>query len=185
MKIDESQIRGMAVLIFVLAAVPLIFFGINRRFPDVSPAMSSQQPDSVAVEVAGPSSQAGVYFVSPRTGIREFLKSLHVRGALPQDFPLQQGMKIILPDSERAEGVVIDQMDAGTKLALELPVDINRASAEDLMMVRGIGEKMACRILELRARKGKFRNLEELMEIPGIKEKRLARLKKYLCVETP
>jgi competence protein ComEA len=71
-------------------------------------------------------------------------------------------------------------MDVASKLALGLPVNVNQASAEDLMMIRGIGKKTADSIVALRAQKGRIKCLEQLMEIKGIKEKKLQALKKYL-----
>ena len=51
-------------------------------------------------------------------------------------------------------------------------MDINRATAEDLQAVSGIGPALAQRILDEReARKG-FHFLEELMDVSGIGEKR-------------
>jgi DNA uptake protein ComE-like DNA-binding protein len=183
MKIDESQVRGMAVLSLMLAVVPFFVFWIHRHVLDAPPAMSSRERGHLAVEIAEPSPKAGVYFVSSQIGIREFLKTLHADNSLSRDFPLQPGMKIVLPDPERSGNIVIDEMDAAKKLALDMRLDVNRASAEDLVMVKGVGEKTTAKILELRARKGKIRRLEDLMEIPGIKKKKLAELKKYLYAD--
>ncbi|HON59233.1 MAG TPA: helix-hairpin-helix domain-containing protein [Smithella sp.] len=180
MSIGERQVRGVIALSLMMAVAPFFVFLTNRLLPDAAPAMADRYQKSLAVEIAEPSPKAGIYFVAPQTGAREFLKSLRAGNSLSRDFPLQTGMKIILPDPERSDNIVIGEMDAARKLALGLPVNINRASAEDLMMVRGVGEKTAAKILALRARKGKFERMEELTEIPGIKEKKLAELKKYL-----
>jgi len=74
-------------------------------------------------------------------------------------------------------------MDAAKRLALGLPLNINDVSENDLIMVKGIGEKTAKKILELRDRNGRFKKIEELMEIKGIKEKRLAEIREYLYIE--
>jgi competence protein ComEA len=69
------------------------------------------------------------------------------------------------------------------RYALGVPVDLNLATKEDLIIVPGIGEKTAEKILALRNKKGRFKNIEELMEIKGIKEKKLAKFKKYLYLK--
>jgi competence protein ComEA len=68
------------------------------------------------------------------------------------------------------------------RLALGLPIDINGATLEDLMLISGIGEKTAEKIIQLRQERGHFKRLEELMEVKGIKEKRFQQLKPYLSV---
>jgi competence protein ComEA len=76
----------------------------------------------------------------------------------------------------------IEEISAARRLALGLPVDLNRASEGDLSLVPGIGERMAVQIVQLRIERGEFRNLSDLMAVPGIKEKKLNGLKGYLIV---
>lgn len=61
-------------------------------------------------------------------------------------------------------------------------LDINRATTQELVGVPGIGERMAQAIVALRARKGSFTRVEDLLEVPGIKEKKLASLTAHLTV---
>jgi len=73
-------------------------------------------------------------------------------------------------------------LSAVTRLALGLPIDLNRATEEDLLLVPGIGEKMAARIVRVRQEKGKIERLADLTTIPGIKDKKVRQLEKYLAV---
>jgi competence protein ComEA len=61
-------------------------------------------------------------------------------------------------------------------------VDINRASAEELQRLPGIGPKMAERILEER-RKLPFRSVEDLRRVHGIGPKTLERLRPHVTVD--
>jgi competence protein ComEA len=81
--------------------------------------------------------------------------------------------------------VTIGEMSAAGRLALGLRVDLNRALEEDLSLVPGIGDRMAAQIIQLRLEKGAFRDLSDLMTVPGIKEKKLNSLKDYLMVRWP
>lgn len=56
------------------------------------------------------------------------------------------------------------------------PLDVNAASAAELERLPGIGPALAARIVETRARRGRFRSVEELAEVPGIGEKSVRRL---------
>ncbi len=61
-------------------------------------------------------------------------------------------------------------------------LSINRASAEDLDTLPGIGPSLAQAILEYREEHGGFSTLEELMEVPGIGEKIFAELKDQIVL---
>jgi competence protein ComEA len=56
-------------------------------------------------------------------------------------------------------------------------IDINRASAEELMSLPGIGETIAERIIEFRQKNGLFRRPEELLLVPGISEKKFREIR--------
>ncbi|WP_245929382.1 ComEA family DNA-binding protein [Agarilytica rhodophyticola] len=49
-------------------------------------------------------------------------------------------------------------------------VNINQASIEDLMSLKGIGEKKAAAIVEYRNNHGSFADIDELTEVKGIGE---------------
>jgi competence ComEA-like helix-hairpin-helix protein len=62
-------------------------------------------------------------------------------------------------------------------------INLNAASKGDLMKISGIGEKTAENIMNYRDRKGKFKELSELMNVKGIGEAKYARFKKYLFIK--
>jgi len=61
-------------------------------------------------------------------------------------------------------------------------ISINRASAEDLMQLNGVGEVLAERIIRYREENGPFTSVEDLMNVQGVGEKRLAEWMPYLTV---
>ena len=61
-------------------------------------------------------------------------------------------------------------------------ISINNATVEELMTVKGIGEAKARSIVEYREKHGLFQSLEQLMNIPGIKEKTFEKLKEFLSL---
>lgn len=62
-------------------------------------------------------------------------------------------------------------------------LDLNSATREELMELPGIGEARAEAILEYRAENGKFYGVEELLNITGIGEKSLEKLRGYVMVD--
>ena len=56
-------------------------------------------------------------------------------------------------------------------------LDINTASAEEFVKVKGIGAKKAERIISYREEHGKFNSIEELKNVKGIGAKIIAVIK--------
>ena len=69
-----------------------------------------------------------------------------------------------------------------SKPALTSPININTANAGDLDGLPGIGAKTAARIVEYRQKNGPFKKVEELMNVRGIGEKNFLRLKAQLTI---
>ena len=61
-------------------------------------------------------------------------------------------------------------------------ISINNASYQELLMLPGIGEVIANRIIEYRNRYGSFLYLDELLYISGIGEKKYEQIKKHICL---
>ena len=62
-------------------------------------------------------------------------------------------------------------------------VNVNEATFEELMGVKGMSEKMAQGILDYRAENGRFYTLETLLKVPGFGKVSLEKVRPYLCAE--
>jgi competence protein ComEA len=62
-------------------------------------------------------------------------------------------------------------------------ININTASADELMNLKGIGEKKAAAIIEFRKSKGLFKQPEDLIKVPGIGPKTFEANKNRIAVE--
>ena len=64
-------------------------------------------------------------------------------------------------------------------------VNINQASAEQIAFLPRVGIKVAMRVVEHRKTQGPFARPEDLMEVKGIGERLFLTLKPYLAVSGP
>lgn len=62
-------------------------------------------------------------------------------------------------------------------------ININTASAAELMNLKGIGEKKAKAIIEFRKTNGHFKQPEDLIKVPGIGPKTLEANKNRIALE--
>ncbi len=62
-------------------------------------------------------------------------------------------------------------------------IDLNKATLSQLNSLPGIGPVIAERILELREKSGPFKRIEDLMNIRGIGEKKFLKLKDLITIK--
>ncbi len=61
-------------------------------------------------------------------------------------------------------------------------ININEAPKEELMLLDGVGEAIAERIIAYRQEKGMFQNILEIQNVKGIGEKTYAEIAPYITV---
>lgn len=65
------------------------------------------------------------------------------------------------------------------------PVDINLASAEQIALLPGVGEKLALAIKAYQQQHGRFLNKEELLKVKGLTQKKLINMSDKLILVSP
>jgi competence protein ComEA len=67
-------------------------------------------------------------------------------------------------------------------LPQERSIDINKAGVELLKTLPGIGEKTANNIIALRDKRGRFKTVDELLEVKGIGNSKFNKIKKFIFI---
>jgi competence protein ComEA len=185
MKWTARQMEGSMAIV----AVILIFSAAASLVGPATPPESAlpcgnRQAGPLVVELAGALEERGVYFLPEKSRVADLMRAAALSDwkcvdsrILAQE--LQNGMKVTANPEHH---VSVGDMDAGKRLLFDIPIDINRATFQEMVLVPGIGEAWARRIIALRQSSGGFKRIEEIMRIKGIKEKKLAAFRKYLYV---
>lgn len=87
--------------------------------------------------------------------------------------PLVDGMQVVIPCRQEQEGSVAREENNGQ-------ININRAGSKELQQLPNIGPARAEAIIEFREKQGRFEGPEDLLEIPGIGDKTLERLREHV-----
>ena len=92
-------------------------------------------------------------------------------------------MVILIPDKGNVCEIIQDynSLDNEEKNVDNGLVNINTASKEDLLNLTGVGESKADAIIEYR-KQNKFESIEDIMNIPGIKESLFNKIKDEITV---
>ena len=182
MRVCEAQSLGaLTILVASLVVYGGSLLNVDYQLPETSLPWGNQEPGMIATEVAGSKGTDGIYFLPEKMTVAEILQAIGIEGkvdAANKSFFNGTGYVIY------AEGGVlkINDMPAVRQIALGLPIDLNRASVEELSQVPGIGERLAADIVQLRQTRKKFESVSNLTAVRGIKERKLNNLKKYLMV---
>ena len=102
--------------------------------------------------------------------------------------PVSDGQQIYGPTQEEVEEgtmpAVIQQTEtAGDSDTAGGVVNINTADADTLKSLSGIGDAKAQAILAYREEYGTFSTIEEIMQVPGIKESTFSAIKDKITVK--
>ena len=183
MTISEGQIKGLIVVCLTLAIIPFFIYLYSLFISYKAPAFTDQLDNSLAIEVMENDQPKGIYFVGSETSSGQLLKNTGISEFSFPDFKLNDGMKITINSASGKNDIIVTKIIASERLALGMPLDINQVTEDELLLITGIGQATAEKILDLRKKLRRFRDIKQLMEIKGIKEKKLAKIRKYLYVE--
>ena len=141
------------------------------------------------VEVAGAVKNPGIYtFDKPPTANQAIQNAGGPVGehGLLFDTPshaLDTGMRIELQESNGDRlRIIITPMGSRERFVLAIPIELNQAGVEDLVMIPGIGHRLARRIVEFRKSHGPFKTWHELRRVKGIGPKKVERFRSYLSL---
>ena len=184
------------ILAFLLAGAFYCFSFIQKEEPVWEPVMEETEPFTeitqetfaepdgrIYVHICGEVLAPGVYEMPEGSRVYELLSI--AGGATDKGAPdtvnlagvLKDGERVVIPSEEEAASMAEHAGAVDTGL-----VNINTASAEQLMTLPGIGESKARDIIRYREESGGFQTIEDIMKISGIKEAVFRKIQSLITV---
>jgi competence protein ComEA len=153
-EVKEDDAAGGRVVVHVAGAV---------RQPGVYKLPATARVDDAVARAGGPTRRADL-------------------GGLNLAAEVEDGRQVLVPERARGGGSSRAPSSAGPAPAEGQPLNLNTATLEQLDTLSGIGPTTAQKILDFREERGGFGSIEELGEIPGIGDKRLASLREEVTL---
>jgi len=194
---EKNQSRDIALLVIVVFLVA-IYFVREFYIPDNPAPVTSTPPlEKTVFEIHEPSGFSKVYTSpkdislkdamaktgSPPSSIASQKQGLPltpwVNGLKNSDSPIKSGSKITI---SKDGSVQIGQMSGEKHIVFSIPLNINRATAQDFEALPGIGPKLAEEIIATRKRLGGFKTVDDLKKVKGIGDKKFEKIREKISV---
>lgn len=157
---------------------------------ETEPASKPPQDSTLVVHVAGAVKNPGVYTLSAGSRVADAIAQAGgVRAdadtnALNLAEALQDGQQVYVPTKTEThtpppppQKTASGTAQTPARKQVRFPIDLNRASAEELEQLPGVGPVLAQRIVEYRQQVGRFQSVDELRNVRGIGSKRLEQIR--------
>lgn len=166
----------------------------EREMTDEIPSVTPE-PQEIFVDVCGAVNQPGVYEMDLDSRV---FQAIEAAGGMTEEAsgisvnqvqPLSDGQQVYVPTVQEAEEgsfvpAVPETTGTGESMGTEDGiVNLNTADAETLKTLSGIGDSKAQAILAYREEHGGFSSIEEIMQVPGIKESTFSMIKDKIAVK--
>lgn len=162
---------------------------------DLEDAMQTEAVDAtkttvntICIHVAGSVVTPGVYELPEGSRVYE---AIMLAGGFSEEADMDYiNQAAVLNDGQRLyiysvkeASTAGDYFDKDNQIKEPTLVNINTASKEKLMTLPGIGESRAESIITYREEYGRFKTIEDIMKVSGIKDAAYSKLKNYICVD--
>lgn len=165
----------------------------ENNTPEDRRDVENSEKSSVYVYICGEVIKPGVYELSGDSRIYEAVDAAGgftenaARECVNLASKVSDGMQITIYNREEAASLLADSAPVGENAGKSGTagsglVNLNTATKEELMTLKGIGESKAEDIIRYREKSGGFKKIEDIMKISGIKENGFQKIKDSITV---
>jgi len=180
------QVQQKTLLLIGLILLFISYFKFYKN-TDLQPEEINQE---FVVEVLGEVKNPGVYIFNHKPFLKEAIEKAEgfsdevVLDPNQLKEVLETGTLIKVQKTSPQEiKIKLERMEAQKLILFYIPIDLNKASIDDLCLIPDIGESVAKEIISYRRKIGRFRSVAELKNVKGIGEKKYQSIKSYFTIK--
>jgi competence protein ComEA len=174
--VDRTWVAAAAFAIAALGAL-LFLWPEAATVPEISVSAPIAMSGVVTVHVSGSVSHPGLIALERGARIADAVAA--AGGALPGADLSALNLAATVIDGQQ---LVVPDSSGGSATAIDGRVRVNTADAAGLETLPGVGPVLAQRIVEYRELHGSFLQVEDLLDVPGIGEAKLAAMRESVIV---
>lgn len=191
----------VGVIVLFLIIVAIIYNNHNNNYNEITSEdvylnvkeNNVIEESIVIVHITGEVNNPGIIKIAQNSRLVDVIEAA---GGLTENadinkinlaYIISDGQKIYIPNinenienyinNEPGEGIIDD-----TNLGNNNLVNINTATQTELETLTGIGPSIALKIINYRKENGKFKNIEDIKNVPGIGNSKYESIKNNICV---
>lgn len=184
----KHKIQIVFICIFIISGISIYIQDNERKASfSVNSSNISKNDDRIGVYISGEVKNTGVYYLKKDSRITDLI---NICGGLTEEADvskinpaqkLNDSDKIIIPKKEENLNTESIEDTNESDINVQEKININTATKDELTSLNGIGEATANKIINYR-NKNKFKEIEDIMNVPGIGEAKFNNIKDYICV---
>ena len=184
----KYKIQIVFICIFIISGISIYIQDNERKASfSVNSSNISKNDDRIGVYISGEVKNTGVYYLKKDSRITDLI---NICGGLTEEADvskinpaqkLNDSDKIIIPKKEENLNTESIEDNNESDINVQEKININTATKDELTSLNGIGESTANKIINYR-NKNKFKEIEDIMNVPGIGEAKFNNIKDYICV---
>lgn len=184
----KYKIQIVFICIFIISGISIYIQDNERKASfSVNSSNISKNDDRIGVYISGEVKNTGVYYLKKDSRITDLI---NICGGLTEEADvskinpaqkLNDSDKIIIPKKEENLNTESIEDTNESDINVQEKININTATKDELTSLNGIGETTANKIINYR-NKNKFKEIEDIMNVPGIGEAKFSNIKDYICV---
>ena len=184
----KYKIQIVFICIFIISGISIYIQDNERKASfSVNSSNISKNDYRIGVYISGEVKNTGVYYLKKDSRITDLI---NICGGLTEEADvskinpaqkLNDSDKIIIPKKEENLNTESIEDTNESDINVQEKININTATKDELTSLNGIGESTANKIINYR-NKNKFKEIEDIMNVPGIGEAKFNNIKDYICV---
>ena len=184
----KYKIQIVFICIFIISGISIYIQDNERKASfSVNSSNISKNDDRIGVYISGEVKNTGVYYLKKDSRITDLI---NICGGLTEEADvskinpaqkLNDSDKIIIPKKEENLNTESIEDNNESDINVQEKININTATKDELTSLNGIGESTANKIINYR-NKNKFKEIEDIKNVPGIGEAKFNNIKDYICV---